>query len=138
MALVDINWNPSNRDLRVFAGLQWLFFGAIAGAAWKRHDAPGIVAIVIGISTLVVIVGLIAPQRIRPVYVGWMVAVFPIGWVVSHAILAAVYFLVFTPIGWLLRATGYDPMERRWDRTATTYWKPRPEPPETRRYFRQS
>jgi hypothetical protein len=137
MALVDINWKPSDRDLRIFAGLQWLFFGVIAWSVWKRHDAATIAAILMTVSTLIAAVGLSLPQWIRPVYVGWMVAVFPIGWVVSHAILGAVYFLVFTPIGWLLRGAGYDPMERRWDRTATTYWKRRPAPPETRRYFRQ-
>jgi hypothetical protein len=66
-----------------------------------------------------------------------MLAVFPIGWVVSHVVFAAVYYLVFTPIGWLLRASGHDPMERQWDRAAMTYWKRRGEAPEAERYFRQ-
>jgi hypothetical protein len=138
MALVDINWRPTARDLRIFAGLQWLFFGVIAWSVWRRHEAPTVAAVIVIVSTLLAIIGLCAPQRIRPVYVGWMVAVFPIGWVVSHAVLAAVYFGVFTPIGWLLRLSGRDPMERQWDRAATTYWKPRGEPPDPTRYFRQS
>ena len=138
MALVDINWKPTDRDLRIFAGLQWVFFGVIAWSAWRRHDAPTLAAVIVAVSSLLAIAGLIAPQRIHAVYVGWMVAVFPIGWLVSHAVLAVVYFGVFTPIGWLLRLTGRDPLERNWDRNATTYWKSRGEPPAPGRYFRQS
>jgi len=138
VALVDINWKPSNRDLRVFSGLQWVFFGIIATSVWRRHAAPEIALAIVAVSTVLTIVGLAAPRAIRPVYVGWMVAVFPIGWLVSHAILAAVYFLVFTPIGWLMRLFGNDPMERQWDPAATTYWKPRGAPPDANRYFRQS
>jgi hypothetical protein len=137
MALVDINWKPTDRDLRIFAGLQWVFFGIIAWSVWWRHEAPTMAAIIVVVSTLLAIVGFSAPQFIRPVYVGWMVAVFPIGWTVSHAVLATVYFLVFTPIGWMLRLSGRDPLERHWDRAAITYWKPRGTPPDAERYFRQ-
>jgi hypothetical protein len=66
-----------------------------------------------------------------------MAAVFPIGWVVSHTVFAAVYFLVITPIGLALRAAGHDPMERKWNPQSATYWKPREEPPAPSRYFRQ-
>ena len=50
-----------------------------------------------------------------------MFAVFPIGWVVSHLLLGVVYFLVLTPIGLTLRALGRDPLERRFDQSASSY-----------------
>ena len=71
------------------------------------------------------------------IYVGWMVAVFPIGWTVSHLMMAVVYYFVVTPIGiWRTRQTG-DPMTRKFDADAATYWEEREanKPPES--YFRQ-
>ena len=45
--------------------------------------------------------------------------------------------LLFTPIGLAMRLVGRDPLRRRFDRQASTYWIKRPEQDETGRYFRQ-
>jgi hypothetical protein len=66
-----------------------------------------------------------------------MAAVFPIGWLVSHLLLAAIYYLVVTPIGVMMRVCRYDPMQRRFDRQAATYWKPRRNTDDPQRYFKQ-
>jgi hypothetical protein len=58
-----------------------------------------------------------------------------VGWCVSHVLLVAVYFLVLTPIGFLLRLFR-DPMELRFEREASSYWFPR-EAVDSGRYFRQ-
>jgi len=137
MALVSIPWNPSRKDLRIFAALQILFFAFIAWTVWKRTGSTTAAGWIIGISAVIGVVGVIIPQAIRWIYVGWMIAVFPIGWVVSHTIIAAVYFLVITPIGLIMRLSGRDPMERRLEPSATTYWKIRPPTPDKARYFRQ-
>jgi hypothetical protein len=73
----------------------------------------------------------------RRVYVGMMYATFPIGWVVTHVLLTAIYFAVFTPIGLALRLAGRDPMTRRLDPAATTYWIRRERTPQPRDYFSQ-
>ena len=78
----------------------------------------------------------IRPFR-RPIYLGWMYAVFPIGWVISHTVLALTYYLVLTPIGLLMRGLGRDPMERRFDRDGETYWTPHEPSEDPARYFRQ-
>ena len=57
-------------------------------------------------------------------YVGWMDASWPMGWVFSHVLLGVTYYLVITPIGLILRLLGKDPMRRRFDREAKTYWIP--------------
>jgi hypothetical protein len=66
-----------------------------------------------------------------------MVVNYPIGWVVTHVIMALIFYLVVTPIGVIMRLTGRDPMERAFDRGAKTYWKPRRSDPSSARYFRQ-
>ena len=137
MALVEINWRPSAKELRVFAILLVIFAGVVAWVLASRLDAH-----VLGLSVLAVAVGLTGlglavPRLIWPVYVVWMAAALPIGWVVSHVVMAAVFYLVITAIGLIMRGCGRDPMQRRFDPSAHTYWKPRPEENETARYFRQ-
>ena len=73
----------------------------------------------------------------RAFYMGWMLAAVPIGWTISHLILGIVFFGVVTPIGLLMRLLGRDPMERRFDPNAKTYWTQRRPVAETDRYFRQ-
>jgi hypothetical protein len=73
----------------------------------------------------------------RPLYVVWMALAMPIGWAVSHLILLAVFYLVITPIGLVMRACGYDPLERRFDRTAKTYWHDLEQNPTFDQYFKQ-
>jgi len=78
----------------------------------------------------------IPPIR-RPMYVGWMLATVPASWVISHALLAAVYYLVLTPIGLVRRAMGKDPLSRAIRKDAPTYWVERTSTTDPTRYFRQ-
>jgi hypothetical protein len=137
MALIEVNWQPSRRDLRVFA------LGAVAfcaAAAWfiaRRGQAGSAAVAILGAGAVAGGIGLVWPAILRPVYRLWMVAAYPIGWTVSHLVMAVLFFLVITPIGLMIRACGRDPMQRRFDRSARTYWKPRADDRDTRRYFRQ-
>ena len=137
MAAVEINWNPTPKDLRVFAALQIVFFAIVAFLVNDRTGSTAAPVWIVCISAVVGIVGLVGPSLIRPVYVAWMVAVFPLGWASSHIILLVVYYFVVTPIGLIMRACGRDPMRREFDRDATTYWIPRKQPTGTNRYFKQ-
>ncbi len=136
--MLPINWKPSVRELRWFAGLLILFFAVVAGLWWRRSGqttGPGMMA---SVAAVIGLVGLIAPTAIRGAYVVWMIAVWPIGWVVSHVLLAAIFFGVMTPIGLILRAIGRDPMRKTLDRSAKSYWIARPaEEPDSQQYFRQ-
>ena len=137
MAVVDINWNPSRKDLRVFAVLQFVFFGIIAAGAWRNGGAIEVSGIVVAVSATVAVLGCMVPALIRPVYIVWMAAVFPIGLVVSYVVLGLAYFLVFTPIGLVMRLCGRDPMQRKFDPNASGYWTPRSQEPSAEQYFRQ-
>jgi hypothetical protein len=137
MAVLEINWSPTDKQLRQFALLLALLLGGLTGwLVWKAQ--PPAWAATAGIAAaLAATVGTLRPRLMRAVYVGWMAAVFPIGWLVSHLLLAAIYYLVITPVAMLMRLCGYDPMQRRWDRQATTYWQSRREDDDPQRYFKQ-
>lgn len=135
--MIEINRDPSRRELFWF-GILLAVFVAVAGALVRfKFGAPAAsTAIWGGGGALAVLFFLVPPLR-RPVYLGWMYAAFPIGWTVSHIVLGAVFFLAVTPVGLLMRLFGHDPMRRRPDPEATSYWEARKGEPDAKRYFRQ-
>ena len=123
MGLFKINRDPTNTQLRWFAGFWFVALSAIVGNIVLRifHStvAAGFVWVVAG---LLAIAGLFSPPIIRPVYIGLSQLTFPLGWVLSHVLLAVLYFGVITPIGFLVRRV-HSPMQESFDRTAVSYWK---------------
>jgi hypothetical protein len=128
---------PSSRTLRQFAGLFLVVFVAMAATRWFRGHQDGW-TIALGVTAIVVgLVGLAMPSAVRPLYTGWMIAAFPIGWVVSKVILAVVFFLVVTPIGLGFRMAGRDILRLR-RQSQTTYWVPKTVRENSSDYLRQS
>jgi hypothetical protein len=135
MPLLQLNLNPSQKELRYFAGL-WFpaFWGVVGYLVFRRHVAvvPFVIWSCAAAQTLV---GLALPATIRPAFLLMMRASYPIGWVMSHVALVFVYFVFITPIGWLIRVF-HDPMRRKFDSSAGSYWDAW-EPVDQERYFRQ-
>jgi len=137
MALIEINRDPGRSELRWFGLVLLAFLGVIGAMLRWKFDAPEAARWVwIAGVALAVIYYAVPPLR-RPMFVGWMIAAFPIGWTISHVVLAIVYYLVITPIGLVMRLVGYDPMHRRFDRKAASYWKEHDPHGNAARYFRQ-
>jgi hypothetical protein len=136
--MIPINRNPTRSQLRWFAALVFpLFWGWIAFLVYRRAGLPRVAFAIAGVAVAISLVGLVSPAFMRRVWIGMMVGLSPIGWVMSHLILAVIYYLVVTPIGLALRAAGRDPLHRRFDRAAKSYWIDRGPKPEVERYFRQ-
>ena len=137
MALLEINRHPTARELRWFAVLLAVAIVLAGGLAQWRFEMP--VAAWAAWVAGAVLVGFHAspPALRRRVYLAWLYAAFPIGWTTLHLTLAAVYFMVVTPIGLALRLTRGDPLERTPDHAAPSYWTPRQPEGDIRRYFRQ-
>lgn len=136
MAMMEINWNPSRKELRQFGFLCLVFFGGLAAWYWNKNGVTLAVELLSAAALIGGVLGAVAPQLLKYVFVGWIVAVFPIGWTVSHLLLGFIYFFILTPIGLLLRVLGQDPMNRTLDRAAKTYWTTHEQAP-VARYFRQ-
>lgn len=137
MALLEINRNPSRRDLAWFGVVLWLFFIVIGGVLGRALASDVTRNALWGAGAALALVYYAVPGLRRPMFVGWMYAAYPIGLVVSHVLLGLIYFGVVTPIGLLMRALGHDPMARRFDRSARTYWIEREQVSDVRKYFRQ-
>ena len=138
MSVVQINTNPTRRQLNQF-GFIWLGFLTLFGVvAYFKFGSPQVARWLWVAAVVVPIVGWLVPAFMRSVFLGMSYLAWPIGFVVSHVVLAVVYYLVLTPIGLLMRVFGYDPMERRFDRNSDSYWIERPPSAvDPKRYFRQ-
>lgn len=138
MAVIRIDDNPSDRMLRQFAGIWFpLFWAAIGTFVYLGTRSIPLAAGLAAVGIVVGAIGFVRVAFIRPVFLLWMYAAFPIGWVVSHVVLAAIFYLLLTPIGLLMKLVGYDPLQRRIDRTAPSYWVPVQQPADKTAYFRQ-
>ena len=133
--LIDLRSNPGSRELRWFAGLWFPALCVVLGMAAQRNGLEGVAYVMWVAAAALGVAGLIRPSTIRPVYTGLILVTFPIGWVVSYLLLLAMFFLVVTPIGWLVRRF-HDPMDRAFDRQALSYWMTR-DASAPGRYFNQ-
>jgi hypothetical protein len=137
MAIMDVNWNPSRKELKAFSLLLIVFFAIVAWLAHRKGASIETAWMIASGGAVVGVAGLFSPAFIRVVYVVWMTAVFPIGFVVSNVVLAIVFYGVVTPIGLLAKLTGRNALQLGFDRDAKTYWNPRQQIKDPRRYFRQ-
>ena len=136
--MIQINKNPSKRELRIFAALVFpAFWTLVAAILTFRFDQPRIAVPVLVVALVISIAGFASPRFMRLVYLGMVYATYPIGFVISHILLAVVYFVVITLTGVLMRLLGRDPMNRDFDPSVATYWIDKEPDSDADRYFRQ-
>jgi len=136
MRIVEINRNPTVKQLQQFAWIWLAFLGLLGCMAWFSLGA-GPASLLWTLAIVVPVLGRLQPAVLKAVYLITSHAAFPIGYLVSHVILAAVYFLVLTPIALILRMAGHDPLARRQGSHVDSYWQERSTVDHPGRYFRQ-
>ena len=137
--MIELNWTPDNKTLKQFALIGLAGFPGMGAVAYWVWQMPTLATLLVGLGVAVWLLSMIHTPSVRYVYVGMSVAAYPIGFVVSHVMLAAVYYLLITPMGLVFKLIGRDALERRFDRQAATYWQPAPGPAANSpdRYFKQ-
>lgn len=133
----DVTATPNQKRLRQFAALCLLFFVGLAAwrAAHGQIDSRMWLLALAGVT--IGGLGMWRPSAIRYVYSGWMIAAFPIGWTVSRLMIAAMFFIVFTPVALVFRLMKRDALRLR-DVPAQSYWTPKSRAGALSEYLRQS
>lgn len=131
-----LSLNPTVRQLRQFAAAWAAFFGTLGIVQLLAQRRPGLGFSLCALACLGV-VGLLRPRLVRWLYIGSAVVTYPIGWVISHVVLAAVFYLVLTPIALVLRLARRDVLKLRDNPEHDTLWTERRSAPEPDRYLRQ-
>jgi len=148
MAIVEVNWKPGRGQLRAFGAAGAILLAAIAAWVFFRRALFGLslgepaaritAGALLAAAVLPAVLAAAAPRALRPLYVVLTALGLPIGFVMSYVFLGVVYFGLFTPIALIFRLVGRDALSRKFDREASTYWRPHRATKEIRRYFRQS
>jgi hypothetical protein len=106
--VTTLPWNASLRQLRQFALFAPLGFAAIGWMA-HRFGAPwSTFWILVALGLVLLVAGLARPTLLRPFWIMSLMVAMPIGFVVTTVAMAAVYYLVITPIGLVFRLVGRD------------------------------
>jgi hypothetical protein len=146
MKLIDIDLRPDKRQLRHFGLIGLAALGVLGSLIlWKGSlfgfplgDTTGtVVGILWGAGILLGLLAAIVPGGLHPFYVALATLTYPIGYVVSHVVVALLFYGVITPIGLVFKAIGRDPLNRRMEENAESYWVDHRQPLDKSRYFRQ-
>lgn len=112
-------------------------FGVL-GAVLRFHFGMTVAPWVVWVLGLAAgVVGVAAPLHVYPLYLLVTVLAIPIGFVVSTLGLGLFYYGIMTPLGFVLRLTGRDPMRLR-KPSGDSYWLDRGDEPSAGSYYRQS
>ena len=134
----EVKWSPDRTALRWFglglAGALLLWSLVICG---RTHAFPPTVRIPGVLALLLLAGGTLCPGVLLWPYRIWMAITAPVGALLRFVLLCLAFYAVFTPVALLFRVVGRDPLCRRADPRAESYWVPCVPPTDVRRYFRQ-
>ena len=136
--MIAVDWQPSTRTLRQFAAVALVVLAGVAVVGQLRGGGALTLALPLGLGLAVGIAGWLRPQALRLSFVLLSLAVYPLGFVVSHLILLVLFYGVVTPLGVLARLAGSDPLNLRPERTAVSFWRQRQRPRGKTSYLRQA
>ncbi len=87
---------------------------------WWGH--PDTALILDSLGGLLVALGFLWPRGLSPIYRGWMRFAFILAWFNTRLILSLVFYLLITPVGFLLRLLGKRPLDLGWEPDRESYW----------------
>ena len=90
-----------------------------------------------GAGLLFILAACFFPSVLHPLNRGWMALGRLMGMVVTPIILGLLFFVLFTPIGMLMRLFGRDALRMKLDRSGASYWVAREQPGSTPESFRE-
>lgn len=138
MTFFELHSEPTLKQLKWFAALWLPAFGAFLGSVFYFKVQRPDLAVTMWLLTLAL--GILSYKFLyiaRIIYVGLSALTYPIGWVMSHVLMAAVFLGVLLPVGLALRLSGRDVLGKTFNRKAESYWQICLNPKRLAEYFRQ-
>ena len=111
----------NRKELRKF-GLILAIILSLIGTInlYKKNITIAVILYCLCLSVL--IFAIIKPEYLKPIHRAMLFVSHKIGWVNTRLLLGIIYYLVFTPIGMVMRILGRDLLDRKYDRQKNSYW----------------
>lgn len=122
---------PSDRNF----GLTMAAVLVVYSGYLRLHGRPGSIALAAALAFAAL--ALLRPRLLRLPNVAWTRLGSFLERIVNPIVLGLVFALVITPLALVMRLAGRDPLRRRIDRDATSYWIAREDPPTSDSWPRQ-
>jgi hypothetical protein len=138
MALVSLNLKPDKKQLQDFGKISLVMLAALGMLLNLLYGLPLIGVTAFCLSGLAMYISSrISTDIIKPIYVVFVVVTFPIGWVISHLLMGIFYFGIITPVALFFKIIKRDPLCRKADKDAGSYWIKCKNNRSTKDYFNQ-
>ena len=125
MLLPSVNWNPNSKELNGFRVTSVVASVLIALVLYVFGGADvGWCAAIAVVGACIALSGFVSLRLTRYIYIGMVAITLPIGLVISSILMMLFYFGLITPLGLVFRLIGRDPLSRRFDPKARSYWVP--------------
>lgn len=135
--MIQPNWYPDRKQLRQFAIISLVGFGVVGAIFRWRFGLEATSLVLWAAGVLTFLAGMVLPAAVLPVYTLLMAVTMPIGWLVSNVLLRLLYYGVFTPFGFVMKALGRDPLQLKRP-SAGTYWLKHRQRKDPSSYYRQA
>jgi len=106
---------------------------------WPLLDGEPFRIWALAIAGIFLTAGLLLPVVLKPLNRAWFLFGLALHKIVNPLIMGLLFFLTVTPIALMMRVVGKDPLQRKFDPDAETYWikrdPPGPAPDSMRQQF---
>jgi hypothetical protein len=102
-------------------GLVFCAAFTLLGAAPLRTGQP-VRSWSLAVAAFFLVIALLRPSLLDQLNKAWLKLGELLARIVNPVVTAILFYLVFTPFGFLLRLFGVQLLARRYDRTASSYW----------------
>lgn len=92
----------------------------IGGLLFYYNDSAAVYFF--SITTLLAISSFVAPIALKPLNFLWMSIAVVLGFIMTRIILGILFYLVITPIGLIAKLAGKDFIDKKIDKSKTSYW----------------
>ncbi|MEX2553091.1 MAG: SxtJ family membrane protein [Actinomycetota bacterium] len=120
----------SPKEGRKFGLSVGLAFLVIASIIWFWRGHVTLPLIFASLGGPLILVGLLIPGKLGPVYRAWMGFALLISKITTPIFMGITFFLVIGPVALIMRLMGKNPMTRH--ENDGSFWVPRPEGPKRR------
>ncbi|HSB95195.1 MAG TPA: SxtJ family membrane protein [Spongiibacteraceae bacterium] len=120
-AQANHNAQANNKELRKFGFLfAFILVALFEGLLpWLKNKPLPLWPLYVAVP--IALLAALWPAALRPLYTGWMKFGAIAGAINTRIIMGVVFFALLTPIAWIMRGLGRDPLARRFERAAHSY-----------------
>ena len=135
MKLIELNWSPTDRQLRQFGAVCMVML-PILGWIWGGSPLAIMGLCILGLTFAVA--AFLHPPSVKLIFLSLMLLTSPLGLVIGELSMMMIYFGLFLPLSLAFRVAGRDALQLKRSTSSPSYWQAKKQPSSASNYYRQS